>query len=103
MGIQPTACIFKVGSSATLGTTTDFAGNILAEYSITLNTGAEILCGRAIALTGAVTMQANTIADNCANGGNLSSGRSDFGSTGFSGVSSGSVTAIPEPRLAVTL
>src|SRR5664279_2154195 len=43
---------FDVGSSATLGTGTVFAGNILAEQSITLTTGAEIVCGRAFALTG---------------------------------------------------
>ena len=38
-----------VGSSATLGTTTAFEGNILAQTSITLNTGATIYNGRALA------------------------------------------------------
>ncbi len=47
---------WEVGSSATLGTSTTFAGNILAHQSITLNTTARTLCGRAIALVGAVTM-----------------------------------------------
>jgi hypothetical protein len=56
---------WEVGSSATLGTGTTFAGNILAEASITLNTSASILCGRAIALTAAVTMDSNTISNNC--------------------------------------
>jgi type VI secretion system secreted protein VgrG len=51
---------WQVGSSATLGTTTAFAGNILANISITMTTGAT-LDGRAIALTGAVTMDTNTI------------------------------------------
>jgi Ice-binding-like len=51
---------WQVGSSATLGTTTAFAGNILALASITMTTGAS-LDGRAIALTGAVTMDTNTI------------------------------------------
>jgi len=51
---------WQVGSSATLGTTTAFAGNILALISITMTTGAS-LDGRAIALTGAVTMDTNTI------------------------------------------
>ena len=37
---------WQVGSSATLGTTTMFAGNILAEDSITLDTGADILSVR---------------------------------------------------------
>ena len=52
---------WQVGSSATLGTSTTFAGNILANSSITLDTSAEILGGRAIALGGAVTMDTNTI------------------------------------------
>ena len=51
---------WQVGSSATLGTGTAFAGNILALASITMTTGAT-LDGRAIALTGAVTMDTNTI------------------------------------------
>jgi Ice-binding-like len=51
---------WQVGSSATLGTTTAFAGNILALASITMTTGAT-LDGRAIALNGAVTMDTNTI------------------------------------------
>ncbi len=43
---------WQVGSSATLGTTTAFEGNILAQASITLDTGATIDNGRALALTG---------------------------------------------------
>jgi hypothetical protein len=75
---------WQVGSSATLGTGTVFAGNILADQSITLTTGASILCGRAIALIGTVTMDTNTISNDCAaqDGG---TGRDDFGSHGFSG------------------
>jgi Ice-binding-like len=58
---------WQVGSSATLGTTTDFYGNILALQSITLNTGATITCGRALALDAAVTMDTNTVdIGNCA-------------------------------------
>lgn len=86
---------WQVGSSATLGTTTTFAGNILASQSITLNTGASILCGRAIALTGAVTMDTNTISNNCSTYGG---GLSDFGSGGFSGSGqTGTISAVPEP------
>jgi hypothetical protein len=51
---------WQVGSSATLGTTTAFKGNILAHTSITLNTGATIN-GRALAQNGAVTLDSNTI------------------------------------------
>ena len=63
---------WEVGSSSTLGTNTLFAGSILADQSITLNTGAKILCGRAIALNAAVTMDTNTISNECtlASGGN---------------------------------
>jgi hypothetical protein len=59
---------WAIGSSATLGTTTDFAGNIVADQSITLDTSATIDCGRALALNGAVTMDTNTI-NNCNSGG----------------------------------
>jgi hypothetical protein len=51
---------WRVVSSATLDTTTSFIGNILALTSITLNTGAT-LDGRALAQTGAVTLDTNTI------------------------------------------
>lgn len=51
---------WQVGSSATLGTTSSFRGNILALTSITLNTGATIE-GRALARNGAVTLDTNTI------------------------------------------
>lgn len=50
---------WQVGSSATLGTTTSFLGNILALTSITLNTGAT-MAGRALARNGAVTLDTNT-------------------------------------------
>lgn len=52
---------WAVGSSATLGTNSVFAGNIVALTSITLNTGATITCGRALARNGAVTLDNNTI------------------------------------------
>jgi hypothetical protein len=46
---------WQVGSSATCGTGTRFTGNILADASITFDTGAS-LTGRALALNGAVTL-----------------------------------------------
>jgi outer membrane autotransporter protein len=52
---------WRVGSSATLGTTTSFIGDILALTSITLNTGANIMCGSALARNGAVTLDTNNI------------------------------------------
>ena len=51
---------WQIGSSATLGTTTTFAGNILALTSITLTTGAT-MTGRALARNGAVTLDTNTL------------------------------------------
>jgi type VI secretion system secreted protein VgrG len=87
---------WDVGSSATLGTTTTFAGNILADQSVTLNNSARILCGRAIALNAAVTMDTNTISSSCAGGGGYDSGRGDFGSQGFSG-SAAAGGPVPEP------
>jgi hypothetical protein len=55
---------WQVGSSAALGTSTAFAGNILALTSITLNTTASIGCGRALARNGAVTMDTNDVSIN---------------------------------------
>jgi hypothetical protein len=52
---------WQVGSSATLGTGTAFEGHILALTSITLNTGAAILGGSALARNGAVTLDTNPI------------------------------------------
>jgi uncharacterized repeat protein (TIGR01451 family) len=59
-GGQACNVFWQVGSSATLGTTTSFVGNILALTSITLNTGAN-LSGRALARNGAVTLDTNTV------------------------------------------
>jgi hypothetical protein len=51
---------WQVGSSATLGTNTTFAGTIMAQASVTLTTGAT-LNGRALARTGAVTLDSNPV------------------------------------------
>jgi hypothetical protein len=74
---------WQVGSSATLGTTTAFEGNILALTSITLNTGATIGCGSALAINGAVTLDSNVIGGGCSS------------ATGGSG--GGGITTVPEP------
>jgi hypothetical protein len=60
-GGQADSLFWQVGSSATLGTTSAFAGNILALTSITMNTNATLLCGRALARNGAVTLDTNTV------------------------------------------
>jgi type VI secretion system secreted protein VgrG len=59
-GARAANVYWQVGSSATLGTGTAFDGSILAHDSITLDTGAD-LSGRALALTGAVTLYSNDI------------------------------------------
>jgi hypothetical protein len=59
-GVQACNIFWQVGSSATIGTTTSFVGNILALASIAMNTGAT-LEGRALAQNGAVTLDDNTI------------------------------------------
>jgi len=54
-GALPQDVFWQVGSSATLGTTTTFAGTIMAQASVSLDTGAT-LNGRALARTGGVTL-----------------------------------------------
>jgi hypothetical protein len=51
---------WSVGTSATLGTNSIFFGNILADQSITLTTGAS-LTGRALTRIGAVTLDTNVV------------------------------------------
>jgi hypothetical protein len=64
--LGPGAAVYwLVGSSATLDTTTTFAGNILASASITMNNGVTLGCGRALAHTAAVTMINDTIGGGC--------------------------------------
>ena len=58
--------------------------------TLTLNHGATIACGRAIALNAAVTMDSNAVSNNC------SSSAADFVSQGFSG-SGVSASVMPEP------
>lgn len=59
-GAQAKNIFWSVGSSATLGTNSIFYGNVLADQSISLNTGA-VLNGRALTRIGAVTLQSNQI------------------------------------------
>ncbi len=59
-GAQACNVFWQVGSSATIGTTTAFTGNILALTSISLKTGATVQ-GRALARNGAVTLDNNRV------------------------------------------
>lgn len=52
---------WQIGSSATLGTATQFAGHIMALASITMNTGSNIYAGNALAINGAVTLDSNQV------------------------------------------
>jgi hypothetical protein len=61
IGRASAANIFwQVGTSAALGTTTQFKGTIMADQSVSLATGAT-LDGRALARIGAITLEANRI------------------------------------------
>lgn len=60
-GAKASNIIWQVGTSATLGSNSVFKGTIMADQSITLNTGAR-LDGRALARVGAVTLDTNAVA-----------------------------------------
>jgi type VI secretion system secreted protein VgrG len=100
---------WQVGSSATLDTATAFEGNILALASITVNTSATILNGRALAQTAAVTLDTNTISNVCpigvpGNGGPGYSGAliwDRYGNLVPVGPSQGST--VPEPSTMILL
>jgi hypothetical protein len=59
-GAQAANVFWVVGSSATLGTYSIIQGNIMAQASITVTTGATV-DGRALARTAAVTLDSDTI------------------------------------------
>ncbi len=96
---------WQVGSSATLGTSTDFEGNILALASITLNTSATIHNGRVLAQTAAVTMDSNTVSipSPFPNIGPGLSGGLEFDSQGrlVEVVSGNPLPVVPEPSTLV--
>lgn len=87
-GTSGTGVFFDVGTSATLGAGSLFAGNIVAADSITFTSGASLLCGRALALNGAVTLDTNALSNDC--------GAGDFHSAGYSGVAA-TMQDVPEP------
>ena len=59
-GALPKNVFWQLGSSGTLGTFSLFQGTIMAQASITINNGAT-LNGRALARTGAVTLNSNQV------------------------------------------
>ena len=65
-GWNPTDSVYwAVGSSATLGSTTSFQGNLISLTDDSLVTKAKDGCGSIIALNGQVSLQMNTIATGC--------------------------------------
>jgi len=97
-GSADTGIFFDVGTSAVLGAGSMFAGNLVATDSITFHAAASLLCGRALALNGAVTLDTNLLSNDC---NALSTTRSDFGSTGFAGIAA--IQDVPEPATMLLL
>jgi hypothetical protein len=59
-GGQPSYVFWQVGSSATLGASTAFVGNLVALASVTLGAGSNVT-GRVLARTAAITMDTNAV------------------------------------------
>lgn len=75
-GADPCNVYWQVGSSATIGTTTAFVGNIMADQSIAMQTGAT-LQGRALARIGEVTLDNNVITNPICRAGGGDGGNGD--------------------------
>jgi Ice-binding-like/PEP-CTERM motif len=86
-------------SSTTLGVGSSFEGNILAQTSISLDTGATDNCGRVLASTGGVSLLSNTIVSNACTG-TYGGGTSGFAG-GYSVSSTGVVTLLPSTTTTV--
>ena len=94
---------WQVGSSATLGTGTDFVGTIVALTSIGLNTDADIVCGRALARNGAVTLDDNTISIGPTTGSTTGCGSLQLNGGVVTGPGPGGGEIIPAPEPATLL
>jgi hypothetical protein len=75
-GAQAGNIYWQVGSSATLGTTSVFYGTIMANQSISLDTGAT-LNGRALASIAAVSLEGNEVVNPSDSSFNLDGGNGD--------------------------
>ena len=97
---------WNVRSSATIDTNTTFLGNILALTSIWMNSTATDLCGRALADTGAVTLNNNSLSGSCLGiltGSGGGSGGFDQGNSGGTGGTGGTGGNAPVPEPATIL
>jgi hypothetical protein len=93
-GASPCNVFWQVGSSATLGTTTRFQGNLMALTSISLNNGASVT-GRVLARNGTVSLINNVLdASRCGTSTSPSSGTTP-GSTPASGGAPGTGAGQP--------
>ena len=100
-GGQSCNIFWQIGSSATMGTGSNFLGNVLASSSVTMTTGTNST-GRLIALNGAVTLDGSTVTVCALAPGNASLTKS-FGPTSINpgGSSRLTVTLInPNPTVA---
>jgi hypothetical protein len=105
-GASPCNVFWQVGSSATLGTTTAFQGNVMALTSISLNNGATVL-GRMLARNGQVSLINNVLsAPQCGSGSATPGPTSPRGPNGpgsgnrSPGTGNGSPNGTAGPRLA---
>jgi Ice-binding-like len=81
-GASPCNVYWQVGSSATLGTTTAFQGNLMALTSISLNNGASAI-GRLLARNGQISLINNVLdGSRCGTGGTSGDGGSGDGTPG---------------------
>jgi len=97
--LSPTDSLFWiVGSTATLGNSTMFEGNILALTDIIFDPGATDPCGRALAQNGKVTFAGQDPTTLTENQVSLTCSGNLAGSNGLAGgTSSGGGTSVPEP------
>ena len=93
-GASPCNVFWQVGSSATLGTTTAFQGNLMALTSISLNSGATVV-GRLLARNGQVSLINNVINRPGCAAGSTSTGTPTGSGTGSG---SGSTPSGPQAR-----
>jgi hypothetical protein len=78
-GASPCNVYWQVGSSATLGTTTAFQGNVMANASISVNNGATVE-GRLLARTGQISLDNNVLnRGGCATGSTSTPGGTGTG------------------------
>jgi len=81
-GANPCNIYWQIGSSATLGSTTAFKGNVMALTSISLNNGASV-AGRLLARNGSVSLINNVVdRSQCGTGSSTGGGQGGSGQGG---------------------